>query len=560
MKSSSKFSIMPTPLLRGLLLALCFPTLSSAHARSTVSETGNIFRSTLPYPKVPLPPSTTSVKCKCQPQVASEVSSSPAPFGSSNIQSRSDDVGPNSHTAASTSFGREIEIEIFKSENDYRKLSEKQQTQSLQGDSHNVHEPFLGKSYKSFRTAELIDPYTEIKNPPSEFLELGKSYGPFKGPRRRRKRRDANPPPPKNNKVFYVYSVKLDNLSQADEKNLSKLTTTTENPTEFSSKPTLLTSIIYPASIPNLSKLHASNTKKDSKFSERNIDLHDPPASISPTTGSSASSLTLEQAMSQAWLDYGPKSVPPPHLPQDSPVLSLPESSIFLPPTGQIPQNNRPQTYSYQFQRQGDFLTSPWDDRVTKNPVSAFLRESSRPGFFSPLLARYIDFEVNNHEAADFARKLLFGFVIGALIAAWIALGVGLGLFPLNLLFSSKNVEKNRANSDLLKRNTVGGLENVGNRVLLALEPDWLKNLEDRVKKNPQGHFIRTVAKCCVIPKREKVSCILAEKDTASGKIHGDPVSADLCGSDLIYNFQFGGDEDEVHDKRRVKKKNSQRF
>ncbi|XP_021945512.1 uncharacterized protein LOC110843784 isoform X2 [Folsomia candida] len=208
----------------------------------------------------------------------------------------------------------------------------------------------------------------------------------------------------------------------------------------------------------------------------------------------------------------------------------------------QFPSPVQIPSYSYQFQRKGDLLHSPWDNRITQTPVPVFDRDASQPGFFSPFLAKFIDFEVNQQESAEFLRKILFAFAIGTLIAAWIALGVALGVFPLHLLFS--NEEKTRSNSEL-KRNVLNGsdLDELGQRVSLALDSMWLKALEDRVKKDPEGDF--TVAKCCILSNLKKVDCVLVRNNKESGKVGGGPVS---CASGLVYNFQFGEDDQDEND------------
>jgi hypothetical protein len=186
---------------------------------------------------------------------------------------------------------------------------------------------------------------------------------------------------------------------------------------------------------------------------------------------------------------------------------------------------------------------SEWDDRLI--PISGsdqpiFDPNIPRPGVFSQVMTNYIDFEVNNHVAADAMRKLVFGMFVGFIVTGWILLGIFVGAIPLGWLFStSKKSQSNDKPAGMKLRQVPlnvdsNTLSDLTNRVTLALDSDWLKKLEDRVKS--ESSLIKTYARCCVLPKDQidgMVECQIVKEERENTNIF-------KCLSKLIYNFQFG--------------------
>ncbi|OXA60081.1 hypothetical protein Fcan01_05334 [Folsomia candida] len=507
------------PFIKTSLILIAFPIFSTSTSELDYGDQTSL-QSQTTYPRVPLSPSTSSVKCKCQQVSSGEVAS----LSTDTIEDRSHNT---EHDSASS---KAIEIQIFNSNSDLRK-SETQ----VQSDSHSVHDSSSIKKFKSFRTSQLSNSNAAVT---PDFLLLGKSYGPFAGPRRRKKRAVS----PKNDKVFYVYSYPVNTL----DLHTQPAATTEKSQDTRSATQTLLSSSSTSGLNFHYSHKQFNSTYAEPPLQERTTDINGVERSDNVNEIIISEKITTKP--SNITTATHPQLSPPSKSDSNNSSPLTSQTPTLISPTiatqiiHQFPSPVQIPSYSYQFQRKGDLLHSPWDNRITQTPVPVFDRDASQPGFFSPFLAKFIDFEVNQQESAEFLRKILFAFAIGTLIAAWIALGVALGVFPLHLLFS--NEEKTRSNSEL-KRNVLNGsdLDELGQRVSLALDSMWLKALEDRVKKDPEGDF--TVAKCCILSNLKKVDCVLVRNNKESGKVGGGPVS---CASGLVYNFQFGEDDQDEND------------
>jgi len=167
-------------------------------------------------------------------------------------------------------------------------------------------------------------------------------------------------------------------------------------------------------------------------------------------------------------------------------------------------------------------------------------------GVVSSLIQSYIDFEINNHESADALRKLLFGFFIGTLVAGWILLGIFVGAIPIGWMFAG-NTESDKSRLNLRKApeetDDNNALADLTNRVTLALDSNWLKELENRVKKN--SGMITTFANCCVLPNNSKKGSVECEL------VRNAPKNTTFleCVSNLVYKFQFGPAEEKLGNK-----------
>lgn len=197
-------------------------------------------------------------------------------------------------------------------------------------------------------------------------------------------------------------------------------------------------------------------------------------------------------------------------------------------------------------------MSSEWDEHVSRSVGPP--PPPPEPGWFTRFLAYYMDFEVNNYEFADALRKTVYAIIVGIFVVAWIALGVILGLISLKkgklalgglekMIFSRKGGSNDLKNFAL--RDT--SISDLTDKVLLSLDADWLKRLEERVMENGDltGGKIHTQVFCCILPEEDTnglVECQVKKDSGSSGKKR---IGVFKCLSNLIYNFQFGSREDE---------------
>lgn len=374
-----------------------------------------------------------------------------------------------------------------------------------------------------------------------EIASLGTVMNPFKGPRRRRRRRalrgNGNQSP-----VYFVYPVGY-------------------NP--------------VPSPTPSEQKKDVVIPKNET--TERIQLRANPP----PEPDLDEINRAMQAALDRAWQQYGPKGqdAPPVTPAPPAPVVVIPASEE--PPVPPLPvqnaqtrliqqQQQKQRLQQTQAQNQQDLvfyspprpflfidrifnpfqpMTSEWDKHVS----SAYgpPRPPPEPGFFSRFLASYIDFEVNNHETADLMRKVVFGVFVGFLIAGWVALGAAFGIVPLKKLLgfiagtgytsANKRIDKGK---DFMLRDT--SLADITDKILLSLDGDWLKKLEERViGTDGTGTKILTQVFCCVLPDQHTkgmVECQVSKNGRVQANSKKTPFK---CVSDLMYTFRFGEREDD---------------
>jgi len=231
----------------------------------------------------------------------------------------------------------------------------------------------------------------------------------------------------------------------------------------------------------------------------------------------------LQNALRSAWDQYGPKT----HGPAIDPVTY----SDQLYPTAKSEE----QYPGYGSMNHGNFqdMKSEWDSEVTLKPDPT--RVILKPGLFSRFLSSYIDFEVNNHEVADTVRKILFGVLVALIALGWVGLGLFLGVIPFKLLLG-KGIKMPSGKIFAFPDNA----NELTERIMLSLDSDWLKQLENKVFKSTKSNWIKTHVRCCVLPEEEAngvADCTLVRKGKKMGTFD--------CLTDLIYNFEFSSEQKE---------------
>lgn len=407
-----------------------------------------------------------------------------------------------------------------------------------------------------------------------ELLQLGTVTDPFKGPRRRRRRRRRSLRGTGNDpRIVYIYPVGY----QQDVKSPDKEEERSDH---------------------GQNQLFIQENKTNSQVHQKPVQMRSDVVEVVDIDDHEEIQKAMQAAMDRAWEQYGPKGLDAPPVTPAPPTqgFMIPASDQPLQPPLPFTQNadQRTQQYKENVQKQQEYhqqqqqqkhpqdlvyyspprpflfidrifnpfqpMTSEWDKHVTT--FEGPLAPPPQPGFFSRLMASYIDFEVNNHETADLMRRVVFAMFVGFLIAGWIALGAALGFVPLKKLlafvagthYDSNTAETKRLDKGKEFQARDATISDLTDKILLSLDADWLKRLEDRVMGTSGGNTktlstkLPTQVFCCILPDEEASGMVECEVLRGSSHHHSNKkkTSAFKCISDLIYNFHFGPREDEV--------------